>query len=260
MTNYIGFQREGETIKVETKVPDLQNIMLFVDNQYIGNIAFVKQIIINLTHFPNASILTVHGTVSRNRNFYTISESYPLKNHSHSRELSSERPSYKAGDILIAADNVNGFPPGYMGHSAIVIDPENIIEVVSISPIVRKGTISSFTNYHPRHAQFRPKSAKMGEGAAEYAINYLNNFNHASQNPNEKVPIFNFSLSTALSDEWQYIYCSKLIWLSYYYGASYQFKNDHLWFAPEDLYTLLKDNPDFELVYIHPEFIFKIDL
>jgi hypothetical protein len=73
-------------------------------------------------------------------------------------------------------------------------------------------------------------------------------------------PIFYFSLQTPLTDEWKYIYCSKLVWLSYHYGANYTFINDHLWFAPEDLYTQLSNSPDFDLIYKHPNYQFLIDM
>ncbi|QOR68842.1 hypothetical protein IM538_06680 [Cytobacillus suaedae] len=172
--------------------------------------------------------------------------------------MSERETNYRAGDILVACDNLSGLPFGYMGHSALLVDDSNIVEAVVTNPIIRKVPVESFFEDHKLYAHFRPKNKEMGEKAAKYALNYLETFNENKEKGIAK-PIFLFSIKSPLKDEWTYIYCSKLIWLSYYYGADYKFPNDHLWFAPEDLYTNLKDNPDFEVMYIHPEFVFYID-
>ncbi|WP_246943963.1 hypothetical protein [Bacillus pinisoli] len=166
---------------------------------------------------------------------------------------------YRAGDILVACDNVGGLPYGYMGHSALVVDKENIIEAVISDPIVRKAPISDFTKYHPMYAHFRPKNQEMGEKAATYAEKYLKKFEEYKKEGQSK-PLFYFTISTPITDEWKYIYCSKLVWLSYHYGANYSFPVDHLWFSPEDLYTILSRSDEFEVMYVHPDFQFFIDI
>ncbi|OLS41375.1 hypothetical protein BTR25_04430 [Bacillus sp. MRMR6] len=174
------------------------------------------------------------------------------------KQTAFREPSYKPGDILVSCDNVNGLPYGYMGHGAMAIDDQLAIEVAPDDPIVRVIPIDSFKKDHPIHAQFRPVSEQMGQNAVTYALQYLKGFEEHKKNGIHK-PIFHFSLDTPLYDEWTYIYCTKLIWLSYYYGAGYQFINDHLWFSPEDVYSNCINNPYFELIYIHPNFKFYVD-
>lgn len=166
---------------------------------------------------------------------------------------------YRAGDILVGCDNLYGLSKGYMGHSAIVVDDKFVVEAVMTNPIVRMFPIESFTTDHPIYVHYRPTSKEMGERAAFYALSYLKKFEENKKAGIDK-PIFRFTINTPLHDEWTYIYCSKLLWLSYYYGSKYEFTNDHLWFAPEDIFSNLKDSSDFELIYIHPDFKFHIDL
>ncbi|SDK19546.1 hypothetical protein [Sediminibacillus albus] len=163
--------------------------------------------------------------------------------------------TFLPGDILVASDNVNQAKTGYVGHSALVVDKDHVIESPGLHPAIRKDTIQQFLVKHPVHAHFRPKSTQAGQAAAGYAEQYLNEFKEKGQGS----PVFSFSLSSSLDDPWEYIYCSKLIWLSYYYGADYKLENDFLWFSPEDLYNNLGDSEDFELVYKHPDvkFVFN---
>ncbi len=98
----------------------------------------------------------------------------------------------------------------------------------------------------------------MGREAAGYALDYLAGYERNLQSGIEK-PVFSFDLSSPLDDPWTKIYCSKLVWLCYHFGADYTFPNDHLWFSPEDLYRVLSQDPLFAEVYRHPEFQFKYD-
>ncbi len=255
MQQYFNVFLEDRNIRItnaDDKI-DILNISVFIDNQHIGHMSFVDNLIINP---KNRSIqkLLIQSDVLADGQLKRISETYNIGDLRF-----SERDSYfQAGDILVACDNLNGLPYGYMGHSAMVVDESSIIEGVVTNPIIRKVPIENFFNNHKLFSHFRPKNKEMGEKAAKYAINYLETFNENKEKGIAK-PIFLFTVNTPLDDEWNYIYCSKLIWLSYYYGAGYEFPNDHLWFAPEDLYTNLKDNPDFEVMYIHPDFVFYID-
>ncbi|MBM7570694.1 hypothetical protein [Aquibacillus albus] len=168
------------------------------------------------------------------------------------------RRDYKPGDILVASDNVNEAFTGYMGHSALVVDENHVIESPGGYPAIRKDSIQQFLDKHPQHAHFRPKSKEIGQKAVAYAEEYLKEYEKNIEN-GEKTPTFSFNLTQSLKDPWEYIYCSKLVWLSYYHGADYELENDHLWFSPEDLYTKLKDNDDFELIYEHEEVNFQLD-
>jgi uncharacterized protein YycO len=165
---------------------------------------------------------------------------------------------FKAGDILVASDNVNDVYTGYMGHSAIVISETELIESPGGHPAIRQDSIQQYLDQHPAHVHYRPKSAEMGQNAAEWTKGYLAKYkeNLAS---GEKKPEFSFSLSADLDDPWVYIYCSKLVWLAYYKGAGYEFENDYLWLSPEDLYSNLKDNDQFEEIYMNPDFEFKLN-
>jgi uncharacterized protein YycO len=165
---------------------------------------------------------------------------------------------YRAGDILTACDNELNVPTGYLGHSAIVIDNEHIIEAVVTFPYVQVGKIADFVRVHPKHAHYRPNSQPMGESAAQYAVAY---FQQSMKNYEQGyiIPPFSFSQYIPLEDAWSSIYCSKLIWLSYYYGTGYSFYNDFFLFTPEDLDTVLQTDHNFKLLYKHPEFIFLVN-
>jgi len=172
--------------------------------------------------------------------------------------MTREQYGYKAGDILTACDNELNVPTGYLGHSAIVVDEERIVEAVITYPYVQVARIEDFLRVHPKHAHYRPIAPELGQAAAKYAIWYYQQSNH-NKSMGVVVPPFSFSNQIPLQDPWTSIYCSKLVWLSYYYGAGYPFYNDYYLFTPEDLDTVLSKDPNFRLMYKHPEFLFLID-
>ncbi|MGP4039341.1 hypothetical protein ACTWP4_05430 [Gracilibacillus sp. D59] len=180
-------------------------------------------------------------------------EHYPLKSYYATRER-----DYQAGDILVASDNVKAELTGYMGHSALVINENELIESPGLEPAIVREPIRQFLDKHPIHAQFRPIQSGLGEKAAQYAMNYYQEYNSNLEKGVHK-PTFSFNLSQKLDDPWENIYCSKLVWICYHFGAKYTFENDHLWFSPEDLYHQLLENQDFELVYQHQDVKFLID-
>jgi hypothetical protein len=166
--------------------------------------------------------------------------------------------NFVAGDILVACDNELHVPTGYLGHSAMCISPEYIIESVLTFPYVQIVPIEDFLLPHPKYAHYRPKSPQLGQLATRFALEY---WQICQQNYARGIiiPPFSFSPSIPLADPWRSIYCSKLIWLSYYYGAGYTFFNDHFLFTPEDLDYILQRDSNFELIYKHPGFVFFID-
>ncbi|MRH44249.1 hypothetical protein GH741_16520 [Aquibacillus halophilus] len=172
--------------------------------------------------------------------------------------LGTRDRNFKPGDILVASDNLNETMTGYIGHSALVIDKDNLIESPGGHPAIRKDTIQQFLDKHPVHAQFRPRSKKNGKAAVEYATNYLKKYKDNLDQGIEE-PVFSYNLSQSIEDPWEHIYCSKLIWLSYFHGASYKLDNDYLWYSPEDLYTNLLASVDFELIYEHEDVEFIIN-
>ncbi|NGQ94490.1 hypothetical protein G3578_04765 [Brevibacillus sp. SYP-B805] len=164
----------------------------------------------------------------------------------------------KAGDILVACDNLYHIPHGYMGHAAIAVDDKWLVEATDNVPYIRMKSFEHFLKEHPIHAQYRPRSAEMGQMAASCAMDYqLKYANNLRQGENK--PTFAFLSGSPLHDPWGTVYCSKLVWLSYFYGVQYAFANDFGLFTPEDLDTCLKHDPHFELVYRHPRFRFVIN-
>lgn len=162
------------------------------------------------------------------------------------------------GDVLTACDNELMVPTGFLGHSAIAVGPDEIVEAVVTFPFVRRAPASDFFNHHPKHAHYRPVPDWMAAGAAKYARMYQ----QASQDNYTRgviIPPFSFSAKTPLEDPWSAIYCSKLVWLCYYYGAGYPLYNDFFLFTPEDLDTVLGADPNFTRVYKHPEFHFVLN-
>lgn len=165
---------------------------------------------------------------------------------------------FQAGDILTASDNEMVIPPGYMGHAAIVVSDKYAIEAVTTVPHIRVVPIQEYRETHPRHAIFRPKNAEMGQKAAQWAIQYYR-FSEANRAKGYLYPPFSFSLQVPLADPYTATYCSKLVWLSYYYGAGYPIPNDYFLFTPEDISTSLSKDPNFVRVYKHPQFQFLIN-
>ncbi|MBM7659618.1 hypothetical protein JOC85_000385 [Bacillus mesophilus] len=233
-------------------------IEVFLNGKYAGAFSIKKELKIRYPKNEKVSKITISGYYLDSGTHHPIQQTFQLENH-ESRENNQKPSDFQAGDILVACDNVNGFPYGYMGHTALVVDEDQMIEAVISEPVVRKESISIFTEHHPMYAHFRPKNKELGQKATAYAEHYLQQFKENRKKGLNK-PIFYFTANTPLTDEWTYIYCSKLIWLSYHFGAGYTIPNDHLWFSPEDLYTILSHSKDFDLLYKHPDYQFFVDL
>ncbi len=165
---------------------------------------------------------------------------------------------FQAGDILVACDNELNIPTGYLGHSGIAINDQYMIEAVMTYPYIQFEPISQFATKHPKHAVYRPNDPQIGRAAAQFALWYYNQSQANHQN-GVVIPPFSFSPQIPLSDLWTSVYCSKLVWLSYYYGAGYPLNNDYFLFTPEDIQAILSDHPHFTEVYKHPEFQFLLD-
>jgi hypothetical protein len=232
-------------------------VEMFINGQYAGAYSMRSKLSIPVGLRDEIKRVELVGYMEGERGTFPFHKQFVLNQSEEQRE--KPKQDFQAGDILVACDNVNGLPYGYMGHSALVVDENNMIESVASDPYVRKAPISQLTDYHPIYAQFRPKNQELGKKAAAYAENYLVTYQKNKENGIDN-PLFYFSLNVPLTDEWTYIYCSKLVWLSYHYGANYTFTNDHLWFAPEDLYTQMSTSSDFELIYKHPNYKFIIDM
>ncbi|WP_222599377.1 C40 family peptidase [Aquibacillus kalidii] len=249
--------QQGEWLYIEnTSNLPIYNVEVYVNQQRMATSSQANKFYVRWDNNQDIEQLMVIGYSYNNNRVVPVAEEYS-RNAVNMSQAHRER-NFKAGDILVASDNVNEIMTGYMGHSAIVVDENNLIESPGGYPAIRKDSVQQFLEKHPQHAQFRPKSKEQGEAAASYAKEYLASYKKKVENGTKK-PVFSFNLSQSLQDPWEYIYCSKLVWLAYYNGADYKFSNDHLWFSPEDLYSILKDNKDFEKVYEHKDVKFQLD-
>ncbi|WP_134340969.1 C40 family peptidase [Filobacillus milosensis] len=165
---------------------------------------------------------------------------------------------FQPGDILVASDNFGDFPPpGYMGHSAMVLDGRHIIEATTSMPQVRTSTIQEFIDIHPKFMQLRCLDRYAAHNAVDFAYEFLQTYDDHLKKGENMAP-FSFSPLVSLDDPYNSIYCSKLVWLCYYYGAGMNLENDYFLYSPEDLSTLENDNR-FMVIYKHPEFQFKLN-
>jgi hypothetical protein len=234
-------------------------VEVFINGKYAGAFSIKSELSIRLPKSEQVKNIYITGYAYGQGGTDKVQRDFTWREPLASQGPTPYQGDFRAGDILVACDNVDGLPYGYMGHAAIVVDEKNIIEGVTSDPIIRKVPISQFTLHHPMYAHYRPKSREIGKQAASYAEKYLTVFQENKKDGVNR-PLFYFTINTPLTDEWTYIYCSKLVWLSYHYGANYTFINDHLWFSPEDLYTNLSSLDEFELMYKHPNYQFIIDL
>ncbi|WP_244865230.1 YiiX/YebB-like N1pC/P60 family cysteine hydrolase [Xylanibacillus composti] len=168
------------------------------------------------------------------------------------------RPEFQAGDILVACDNALHVPAGYLGHSAIAVDGTYMVEAVLTFPYIRLVPIDQFFSDHRRMAVYRARDSRAGAAAAAFARWY---YEQATRNYEQGkiVPPFSFSPAIALSDPWTSVYCSKLVWLSYYYGAGIALPNDFFLFTPEDIAAAAQSGEYLVTVYKHPEFQFVLN-
>lgn len=251
-------QKDGKLKVVNSSSTLYPFVEILIDGQYLGAFSIDRELSIPLSKSEQISTVLFVGFKTNEGGTRAFNYKHSMNLRNDFREVQKNR-DFLPGDVLVACDNVNGLPYGYMGHSAIVVDENHIIEAVMTEPILRKVPISQLTEFHPNHAHFRPKNPEFGKKAAAYAENYLLTYQKNKENGIDR-PYFYFSLNTPLEDEWTYIYCSKLVWLSYHYGANITMENDHLWFAPEDLYTVMSQSNNFDLIYKHPNYQFIIDM
>ncbi|MFD2638817.1 hypothetical protein [Piscibacillus salipiscarius] len=168
------------------------------------------------------------------------------------------RQNFLPGDILIASDNFGDFPPpGYMGHSALVLNNREIIEATTSMPQIRQSTIREFVDIHPKYMHLRCLDQNVANEAVAFAYEYLQMYHNNLQKGTD-VPTFSLTPLVPLDDPYNSIYCSKLVWLCYYYGAGVDLNNDYFLFSPEDLSTL-ENSEYFNVIFKHPEFEFKLN-
>lgn len=249
----LGFQGlDYVTIRILPTLFPIMYFELYFDETFIGSYLPIPEFCIPTSPFVNEykslSVIAVFPSGIKVKSSLL---------YNHNKQWYSVRRTFQAGDILVASDNTNGLPPGYMGHSALVLDGNTIIEAVPSEPHVRLYPLQRFLTEHPRHVQYRPKDPLLGKKAKDYVYNYLLKYNKNMKNGVEN-PKFSFISNTPIEDEWGSIYCSKLVWLSYYYGAGLKMEHDFFIFAPQNLSSFLEKDPRFQLVYKHSDFKFHI--
>ncbi|WP_280967004.1 peptidoglycan amidohydrolase family protein [Evansella cellulosilytica] len=196
------------------------------------------------------------GEVSNYGETYTVEESYPIDIEKRTTSTNFRSHTFKPGDILVASDNKKGIPNGYMGHAIIMVDNERILESDYQDDSIAVNHITKFFKDHEWYALYRPINEKMGELAVNWGLAYHEKY---KKNVNQGVnkPLFSF-LPSKLTDLWSTIYCTKLVWLCYYYGANYDFSHEGLWISPYQLDNQLKKDKNFQLIYEHPKHYFKL--
>ncbi|MDQ0351449.1 hypothetical protein J2R98_001263 [Alkalibacillus filiformis] len=238
------------TINIDLSQRSISYLNVFRSDQLVGIFEPVRSFHLRNERLEPITVECVFGDGTSYSTYLTFDENRQVR-----------RPSdFKPGDILVASDNFGDvFPPGYIGHSAIVIDEYRIAESVTSHPQVRKAPIDNFLSVHTQVMHARPKDPSVGMAAAEYAKEYVEAYDTNLKQGNS-VPEFSFSTRVPLNDPNDAIYCSKLVWLSYYYGADVEFQNNFYLFAPVDLKANIEMDDRFDVMYQHPEFDFKINL
>lgn len=155
---------------------------------------------------------------------------------------------FRPGDVFISSDNQLQWMSGIIGHAGIVINDTYLIESRGGRPAIVKDVISRFELRHTDYAVFRPKNQAIGEAAAKYAEEYHKQY---QKNIMEEIfePEYSINPTQDLLDPWTFIYCSKLVWLAFYYGATYEIKHGQFWISPRNLYVELSESSDFEKIY-----------
>ncbi|WP_202079946.1 hypothetical protein [Caldalkalibacillus salinus] len=236
------------------------HIHIYLDNQYLTTVVNRQTFILNKRHFPKGShFLMLSGEVHDYGRSQYVQERYVIRVTSHTRPSELGRQDFRAGDILVASDNASGIPSGYIGHSALVINQERILESVSRTESISIDPVSTFFDGRERYAHFRPVDPEMGEQAVQWGLEYHKAYQENLEKGINK-PKFSFTPSKDMTETWDTIYCSKLIWLCYYYGADYEFEVKGLWFSPQNLDDELSRDPNFETIHKHPEHSFYIEL
>ncbi|MDG5788439.1 hypothetical protein QA612_13200 [Evansella sp. AB-P1] len=256
------------------EVYDVQDLLFIRTNSYI-NFSYIKVFIDdqelsfrrqkNEVVIPKKSLtggthlLNIKGKCIFHSQEHIVEEGYSFTVDKERENTQERQHDFKCGDIIVASDNKKGIPDGYMGHSALVIDDSRILESNNRVESISITPISHFYDDHQWYALFRPKNDKLGYEAVKWGLSYHKKYKEKLEKGVNR-PKFSFLPSKDLKDLWTTIYCSKLIWLCYFFGANHPFKQQGLWFSPQNLNDELKNDDQFKLIYKHPKHSFKIKL
>ncbi|MCD8510515.1 MAG: hypothetical protein LRY73_12015 [Bacillus sp. (in: Bacteria)] len=177
---------------------------------------------------------------------YSSEATYPIDIEKRPSSTNLRYQTFKTGDILVASDNKKGIPDGYMGHAAIMVDNERVLESDYQEDSIAINPISKFWKDHEWYALYRPVNEEMGRLAVQWGLSYHEQY-QAKVKKGVHKPVFSF-LPSKLTDLWTTIYCTKLVWLCYYHGANYKFSHEGLWLSPYQLDSQLKKDKNFNLI------------
>ncbi|AMA63252.1 nlpC/P60 family protein [Kurthia sp. 11kri321] len=128
----------------------------------------------------------------------------------------------KPGDIIVTNSTIAS---GITGHAGIYIDATNILHTSGRANEPYPLVISE-TKWHERYSKskvIRPKSSTLGATAAQKAKTYFRG---------KKIP---YKITNNPKDI-KYIYCSELVWYSYYKaGKTIKTRNSQGFFEPKAL-------------------------
>lgn len=252
---------EGKQQLVIQLVPSLSfsGIKIFIDGQAVTPLVRGKTLILPTRKLPGGThLLQIAGVINYFGCLYPVEETYHFtiqkRGLPHARGV-----NYKPGDILVASDNSKGVPPGYIGHAAILINKEQILESDIGQESIAVNPVAKFFEEHDWYAHYRPKDEAMGIAAVDWGLKYYRKYKKNIAK-GKSIPVFSYIPASKFKDTQTTIYCSKLVWFCYYYGAGYEFERRGIWFPPQKLDDELKKDGNFELVYKHPDHSYKIKL
>ncbi|MFA9556950.1 hypothetical protein ACERII_06590 [Evansella sp. AB-rgal1] len=253
------FYNQQIFIQPSTTVP-FMFIHVYIDEQLVRTYKHNQDISIPIHNIPSGThTLSVSGEYVLYNQPYKANATYQFTINQRRETEKRQNSDYQAGDILVASDNKFGIPNGYMGHAVLIIDEDFMLESNNITKYsMKKIRIKSFFDEHQWYAHYRPIDPTIGKDAVRWGLDYCNKYEDSLKKGNNR-PKFSF-IPSDLKSLWDRIYCSKLIWSCYYYGAEYEFANSGLWFTPQNLDEELRSDENFNLIYKHPRHSFKIKI
>jgi hypothetical protein len=162
------FSLQGDDIGVSAISPQrFFAVTLYIDDIHAGTFYGQKQLRVNKRRFLSGKhMLTAVGYYVENGRWTAVSDIYTFTNPDIllPRDI-GWAVGYRAGDILIASDNLAAIPPGYVGHASLVVSANDMIEVIGPQiPIIRQNPIDFFLRYHRQYAHYHPNRRKWASG------------------------------------------------------------------------------------------------
>lgn len=124
--------------------------------------------------------------------------------------------NYIAGDVLVTTSTSS---KGLTGHAGIVHpNGKDIIHIAGPGYKPSVISIKSWLSQYKSTKVVRHKNKTISYKAANWALNYY--INGTGKNTSYRI--------TINPKDRTYVYCSELVWQSYYYGANFTFKTPYI--------------------------------